>query len=175
VNTDGGGWVGGPVSDRAHANRRRRREGACGGCCAEAERGRNGERGVWPGSCEKETRGGLAGRHDTCGRSDQRMSHNAGENKGSGLMGRYGSAGVGLARRIVSLLFIPIISKRLELNQLKDELPVLQKLQIKYDFEDFEVRNNFPDWNFPKFELEFELKFEEALGFEIQQNLVEFE
>jgi hypothetical protein len=65
-------------------------------------------------------------------------------------------------------LFIRIISKRLELNQLKDELPLLQKLQIKYVFEAFEVRNNFPYWNFPKFRLEFELKFKEALGFEIQ-------
>jgi hypothetical protein len=33
------------VGDRAHANQRRRCEGACGGCCTEAERGRNGEKG----------------------------------------------------------------------------------------------------------------------------------
>jgi hypothetical protein len=33
--------------------------------------------------------------------------------------------------------------------------------------------NNFHYWNFPKFGLEFELKFVEPLGFEVQWNLVE--
>jgi hypothetical protein len=33
------------VGGRAHTNRQRRCEGVCGGCCAKAERGRNGERG----------------------------------------------------------------------------------------------------------------------------------
>jgi hypothetical protein len=36
------------VGGRARANQRRRREGACDSCCAEAERGRNGERGSGP-------------------------------------------------------------------------------------------------------------------------------
>jgi hypothetical protein len=34
--------------------------------------------------------------------------------------------------------------KTLELNQLKDGHPVLQKFQIKYVFEAFKIRNNFP-------------------------------
>jgi hypothetical protein len=43
-----------------------------------------------------------------------------------------------------------------------------QKNQIEYDFEAFEIRNNFPAWNFSKFGIEFELKIKGALGFEIQ-------
>jgi hypothetical protein len=36
------------------------------------------------------------------------------------------------------------------LIQLKDELPKFKKNQIKYDFERFEIRNNFSYWNFSK-------------------------
>jgi hypothetical protein len=38
------------------------------------------------------------------------------------------------------------------------------KFQIKYGFEDFGIRNNFPYWKFSNFGLEFELKTCEASG-----------
>jgi hypothetical protein len=41
-----------------------------------------------------------------------------------------------------------------------------EKIQIKYGFEAFEIRNNFPYWDFSCFRIEFELKIKEALGFE---------
>jgi hypothetical protein len=59
-------------------------------------------------------------------------------------------------------LFIQNISKRLELIRSKGALPDFKKIQIKYDFEGFKIRNNFPYWKFSKFEIEFELKFKEA-------------
>jgi hypothetical protein len=34
--------------------------------------------------------------------------------------------------------------------------------------EHFQIQNNFPHWNISKFGIEFELKSEEALGFENQ-------
>jgi hypothetical protein len=40
-------------------------------------------------------------------------------------------------------------------------LPELEKLQIKYGCEGFEVRNNFPYRNFLRFEMDFELKNKE--------------
>jgi spore cortex formation protein SpoVR/YcgB (stage V sporulation) len=45
---------------------------------------------------------------------------------------------------------------------------VLEKIQIKYGFEYFGIRNNFTHWKFSKSMLEFELKIKESLGFEIQ-------
>jgi hypothetical protein len=39
---------------------------------------------------------------------------------------------------------------------------LLQKIEIKYGFEGFDERNNFPYRNFSRFEMEFELKFREA-------------
>jgi hypothetical protein len=63
-------------------------------------------------------------------------------------VGRYVPVGVGLTGEQCPFLFIRIVSKILELNQLKDELPMLQKLQINYVFEVFEVRNDFPYCNF---------------------------
>jgi hypothetical protein len=50
----------------------------------------------------------------------------------------------------------------------KEELVEFKKFQIKYGFKGFELRNNFPYWNFSKFEIEFEFKNQVALGFEIQ-------
>jgi hypothetical protein len=38
---------------------------------------------------------------------------------------------------------------------------------MKYGIEGNETRDNFPYWNFSKFLIEFELKIEETLGFEI--------
>jgi hypothetical protein len=60
------------------------------------------------------------------------------------------------------------IFKRLELIRSKEILPMLQKFQIQYGFEYFEIRNNYPYCNFSKFRIEFELKIKEALEFEIQ-------
>jgi hypothetical protein len=37
-----------------------------------------------------------------------------------------------------------------------------KKIQIKSGCEGFEVRNNFPCWNFSRFRIEFELKFKET-------------
>jgi hypothetical protein len=41
-------------------------------------------------------------------------------------------------------------------------LSELENFQIKYGFEGFEIRNNFPYRNFSRFEKDFELKFEKA-------------
>jgi hypothetical protein len=54
-------------------------------------------------------------------------------------------------------------SNCLKLERLKWCLPHLEKFQIKYGHEGFEVRNNFPYWNVSKFRIEFELKIKEAL------------
>jgi hypothetical protein len=43
---------------------------------------------------------------------------------------------------------------------------------MKYGIEEFEEGNNFLYRNISRFKLEFELKFKEVLGFEIQYNLV---
>jgi hypothetical protein len=51
----------------------------------------------------------------------------------------------------------------------------LQKFQINYVFEGNQIRNKFPSRDFSKFGVEFELHVVEALGFEFQSNLVEFE
>jgi hypothetical protein len=47
------------------------------------------------------------------------------------------------------------------LNQPIGVLPKLEKIQIKYGYEVFESRNNFPYRNFLIFETEVELKSEE--------------
>jgi hypothetical protein len=52
-------------------------------------------------------------------------------------------------------------SNDFELVRFKDGLPVLEKNQLKYGCEGFEVRNDFPYVNFLIFETKFELKFEE--------------
>jgi hypothetical protein len=39
---------------------------------------------------------------------------------------------------------------------------LLQKFEIKYGSEGLDERNNFPYWNFSRFEMEFESKFREA-------------
>jgi hypothetical protein len=47
-------------------------------------------------------------------------------------------------------------SNEFKLIQLKDELPLLENFQIKYEFEGLEKRNNFLHKNFSRFELDFE-------------------
>jgi hypothetical protein len=44
----------------------------------------------------------------------------------------------------------------------KLDFPGLEKFEMKYGFEGFDVWNNFPYRNFLKFKLDFELKFREA-------------
>jgi hypothetical protein len=61
-----------------------------------------------------------------------------------------------------------IISNGIELIRSKEVLPEFENFQIKYGFEAFEIRNNFPYWNFSSFRTEFELKIKESLGFEFQ-------
>jgi hypothetical protein len=61
-----------------------------------------------------------------------------------------------------------ILSKETSIDLTKDALPLLKKILIRYDFIENEIRNNFPYWNVLKFGIEFELKFKEAIGFEIQ-------
>jgi hypothetical protein len=53
-------------------------------------------------------------------------------------------------------------SKEANLNCFNSCLLELENFQIKYGFEGFEVRNNFPYWNFSRFKTNFELKFKEA-------------
>jgi hypothetical protein len=48
------------------------------------------------------------------------------------------------------------------LTRPKKDASKLKKFQIKYDREGFDVRNNFPYWNFFIFQMEFELKFGES-------------
>jgi hypothetical protein len=64
---------------------------------------------------------------------------------------------------------IQYFQTELNLIQLKDGPPKLEKFQIKYVLEGILIGNNFPyRIFFSKFELEFELKFKEALEFEFQ-------
>jgi hypothetical protein len=65
--------------------------------------------------------------------------------------------GSGLKRTVPALIYSKK-SKRLELIQSKVVLPVLQKFQIKYGIEYFEIRNTFSYWKFSNFGIEFELK-----------------
>jgi hypothetical protein len=44
-----------------------------------------------------------------------------------------------------------IISNKSDLIELKDGLPVIQKFQIKYGFDEFEIGNNFPYRDFLRF------------------------
>jgi hypothetical protein len=54
------------------------------------------------------------------------------------------------------------------LIRLKDDLPELEKIEIKYGCEVFEIRSNFPYRNFLILEVDFELKFREAPRFEFE-------
>jgi hypothetical protein len=44
----------------------------------------------------------------------------------------------------------------------KQDLPLLQKFEIKYGCKVFEIRNNFTSKYFLRFKLDFELKFRDA-------------
>jgi hypothetical protein len=48
----------------------------------------------------------------------------------------------------------------------KKDLPELQKIEIKYGYEGFDIWKNFPYKNFHIFKKDYELKFRESLGFE---------
>jgi hypothetical protein len=41
------------------------------------------------------------------------------------------------------------------------DLSELEKIELKYGCEEFEIRNNFPYMNFSRIEMEFELKIRE--------------
>jgi hypothetical protein len=47
------------------------------------------------------------------------------------------------------------------LGWFKRYLPALQKIEIKYGWNEYEMRNSFPNRNFARFKTEFELKFRE--------------
>jgi hypothetical protein len=59
-------------------------------------------------------------------------------------------------------------STRSNLFQSKQDLPELEKFEIKYSFEGFDERNNFTYRNFRRFEVDFELKIREASRFEFE-------
>jgi hypothetical protein len=59
-------------------------------------------------------------------------------------------------------------SNGFELSRLKYGLPLHQKFQVKYEFVENKIMNNFYYWNFSKFRIEFESQIKEALVFEIQ-------
>jgi hypothetical protein len=80
------------------------------------------------------------------------------------LLGRLGQKGTCQTQEEYDRFYLfKLFSKRLELNQLKDKLPILQKNQIKYVFEAFEIRNNVPYWNLSKCRIDFELKFKKKI------------
>jgi hypothetical protein len=54
------------------------------------------------------------------------------------------------------------------MDSIKSDPSHLEIFQIKYRFEAFEIRDNFPHWNFSKFGIGFESKIKEALEFEIR-------
>jgi hypothetical protein len=54
----------------------------------------------------------------------------------------------------------------------KGGLLKLKKNQIKYGYEGFEIRNNFPYWNISILRIEFDLMFGGLLRIEFNWNLV---
>jgi hypothetical protein len=59
------------------------------------------------------------------------------------------------------LIKFKIFQNRPNSIQTKTDPPVLQKIELKYGWREFEVRNNFPYKGFLTFEMNFELKFRE--------------
>jgi hypothetical protein len=53
-------------------------------------------------------------------------------------------------------------SNPMKIHSIKTRLSRGSKFEIKYSFEEFVERNNFPFRNISRFEMEFELKFREA-------------
>jgi hypothetical protein len=72
-----------------------------------------------------------------------------------------------------SFLFIQNYSNGFELIRSKGRLPLLENFKKKFGIEGFEERNNFSYRNFSQFRINFELKFREVLGFEIDRKLME--
>jgi hypothetical protein len=52
----------------------------------------------------------------------------------------------------------------------KQYIPELEKFEIKYGCEGFDVSNNFPYWIFSRFRMEFELKFEQGSKIQVQMD-----
>jgi hypothetical protein len=76
-------------------------------------------------------------------------------------MGRLGKKDKGKwagPKEIVNFSFDSNIFKMTRIDSIKSGFPDLENFQIKYGFEDFKIRNNFPYWNISKFKIEFELK-----------------
>jgi hypothetical protein len=59
-----------------------------------------------------------------------------------------------------------MISNYSNFSRPKIDFPKFKKIEIKYNFEGFEEGNNFLHTNFFRFEVDFELKIREFLGFE---------
>jgi hypothetical protein len=78
------------------------------------------------------------------------------------LLGHIGSASWPGLMNNAMFLFKPKFHTTLNLNQPIGDLPKLEKFQIKYGFEGFDERNNFPYRKFPRFVMDCELKFKEA-------------
>jgi hypothetical protein len=53
-------------------------------------------------------------------------------------------------------------SNCVKFGRLEKYIPRLRKIEIKYGWREFEIRNNFPYKRFLRFEMDYELKFREA-------------
>jgi hypothetical protein len=62
----------------------------------------------------------------------------------------------------ILFIYLNYFQKRLDLNQLKYELFLIQKFQIKYVFQCFEIWNNFHHRNFFRFKIYFGSKIWEV-------------
>jgi hypothetical protein len=60
------------------------------------------------------------------------------------------------------LIKFEIFQIRLNSIQTKTDPPVPQKIELKYSWREFEVRNNFSYKDFLRFKMDFELKFREV-------------
>jgi hypothetical protein len=78
----------------------------------------------------------------------------------AGLAKKRGS-GLAQERNSTTFYLYEIFQNLLEWIQSKDSLSELENFQIKYDFEAFEIRNNFPYRKFLGFKTKFELKIRE--------------
>jgi hypothetical protein len=74
---------------------------------------------------------------------------------------------------IVQTLWIQIKTLS-NFDRSKNDLPGLRQIEISYGFEDFEERNNFLHRNVLGYELDFEWKFRETLGYEFGSYLIGF-
>jgi hypothetical protein len=75
----------------------------------------------------------------------------------------------GGTRRFKYFLFFKYYSN---LIRSKSCIPKLNKFEIIYGDVGFELRNNFPYWNFPRFKIKIKLKFRGLLCIESDWNLI---